>query len=857
MRKIIWSSEDEALRPDGAALPFVPSACPVAAADVPASATSTIGCYTRPVASPDDAGLEDALVSAPPEPPRVERDWVRAQVARSLFAVAVEPPRLGRFELRERLGSGGMGVVFRAHDPELERDVAVKVVSAGSRRDVVLAEAKALARLAHPNVVAVHDVGATDDVIYVVMEFVKGPTLREFAQEPRSAREIVAAYVAAGRGLLAAHEAGLVHRDFKPDNAMLGADGRVRVIDFGLASLEALDIGGAAGTPRYMAPEQRLGEASPASDQFAFCVSLREALDARSDREIPGWVDAALQRGECADPKARFDSMEALLRALGRDPKVLWRRRGLVAAAAIGLTAAYGIGSLGNEEEAPCADAPAQIEAAWPAERRRAALTAIASVDPDYGPSAAKSLDDAATAFEDRWAREHRDACLASRAGQQSHTMLDRRMACLDRAASAYESAATITGLAEPSTVPNLVLTFRSLPEVEQCSDAQHLTAVAPPPALAKEPARRLSALTVEFHAGDFAALDPKLDPLVEELEGIGYAPLLAEGLILRAKLDTELARSNAAEENLTRALSLALAAGDDHLAVRAWASRSYIRGTFDSDPPLPEALEGLEVIQGVTQRIPTSTVAGELHTTLGNVFTARGQRDQARDAFERAFEILSVKDPPIPGSAKAAANLAITIDDAARRKKQADEAILRWAEVAGPHHPRTLNARAYRASQEEDPNTSSAMYAPVCAAMERFHPSLARYTLVCHYHFAFAAEAAKDISTAKLAMERVAGRDAKGYAQIAEGYLALWGGDPSTARSAFEDLLAGFPSEPKWWTELLIAEAELGLSRALRQLEVGDASVHFERAVERLTRIGAKPHLAEARMRVAFARSL
>src|SRR4051812_7850385 len=265
----------------------------------------------------------------------------RARVGGALFGTAVG---LGRFRVLERLGGGGMGVVYAAYDPELDRGVALKTVHVPRiGRDIALAEAKALARLAHPNVVPVFDVGASGDHVYIVMELVRGETLRAWVGG-KALPEILDVYHQAGQALAAAHAAGLVHRDFKPDNAIVGTDGRVRVVDFGLACEAAPEatsdaatgvatgaaLGAAAGeslspvrvggTPRYMAPEQAAGAAAtPAADQFSFGVSLGEALRGDPGRPVPRWIELVIERATAADPGARFPSMAGLLRALGAD----------------------------------------------------------------------------------------------------------------------------------------------------------------------------------------------------------------------------------------------------------------------------------------------------------------------------------------------------------------------------------------------------------------------------------------------------------------------------------------------------------------------------------------------------------
>lgn len=289
--------------------------------------------------------------------------------------------RMGRFVLLRQLGEGGMGRVYAAYDEELDRKVALKVLhlrgfGSSEGRSHILREAQAMARVSHPNVVPVYSVGEVEGDLFIAMEFVDGQTLYDWQRQPRSEGEILAMYCAAGQGLLAAHQAGLVHRDFKPENVLVGRDGRPRVADFGLARTElptGLPTGAAAasggplasqrssplsldghlvGTPAYMAPEQYRGQGADArSDQYSFCVALHEALyrslpfggDTLAElaanvlagrRRAPGGssgahpigepsdsVAAAVERGLSLDPAARFPSMADLLTALSPDSR--------------------------------------------------------------------------------------------------------------------------------------------------------------------------------------------------------------------------------------------------------------------------------------------------------------------------------------------------------------------------------------------------------------------------------------------------------------------------------------------------------------------------------------------------------
>ncbi|MCA9687800.1 MAG: serine/threonine protein kinase, partial [Myxococcales bacterium] len=163
----------------------------------------------------------------------------RSRLIASMFGRAVHRPRVGRFELHEHLGRGGMGTVYLARDHQLERDVAVKVVDTrhlgATTRARALREARGLARLAHPNVVTVFEVGLHEEFVWFAMEYVAGETVRQWLQRaPRTASEILQVWIAAGRGLAAVHAAGLVHRDIKPSNVLIDDHGRLRLIAFGL-----------------------------------------------------------------------------------------------------------------------------------------------------------------------------------------------------------------------------------------------------------------------------------------------------------------------------------------------------------------------------------------------------------------------------------------------------------------------------------------------------------------------------------------------------------------------------------------------------------------------------------------------
>ena len=452
--------------------------------------------------------------------------------------------RLGRHVVLERLGGGGMGVVYAAYDPKLDRRIALKLlrpdaVGSAEPQQQLLREAQTLARLAHPNVVNVYDVGEFEGRVYVEMEFVVGRTLAEWlAAEPRHWRAKLRVFIQAGRGLGAAHAIGIVHRDFKPDNVLVGEDGRVRVADFGIALLaaespaeragatsdlaaepippEAQDdsrsvppvvrslAGGAVrvGTPAYMAPEQRsAGKTDARSDQYSFCLSLYEALHgsrpasrgvasrARS-RAIPAWLDQAVARGLSSSPEARHPSMAALLAELESEPRR--RRHRWVATAAVSAAALVagsgwaGIRSHRQGQALVCSGAESAMASVWNPNRRRAIEEAFARTGLRYAAQAATQATAALDRYSRDWVAMHTGACEATRVrGEQSDALMDKRMQCLDMRLAETRTVAEIFEKGDPRVVEHAVQASQGLSRISDCIEAH----VRGTPGVGAEPA--------------------------------------------------------------------------------------------------------------------------------------------------------------------------------------------------------------------------------------------------------------------------------------------------------------------------------------------------------------------------------
>jgi tetratricopeptide (TPR) repeat protein len=609
------------------------------------------------------ASLDDDFAAEPLEPTPADGPAVANPVVGDC---------LNRYTLRERIGEGAMGEVFAAHDPELDRMVAIKVLKRGfgraspKTRARFRREAQAMARLNHPNVVSVFDVGMLPHGVFVAMELVEGPTLADWMRAPHGWREVVALFVEAGRGLLAAHEAGLVHRDFKPSNVIVGK--RVRVADFGLAraatdvpaepapatSSLAVDVsatGQLVGTPAYMAPEQLAGApASPLSDQYAFAVALHETLYGVRPgagapaplRNAPARLRAVIERALAREPQDRYPSMRELLVELARDPA--WTRR-LWLAAIAGLLLIGGVVALvrRNGQVRMCSDAGAPWQAAWNAPRRsgvRAAFSTGAVAD-----HLLASLD----RYGERWTQARTRACTEAHDGLASEATTDLRRRCLDqrlRVASELIAAVVTDGAATRLNVGDAV---DRLPALEDCDDPRE---EVPRPA---DPQSRSLLTYADALLSQAWALDvleqyerarPLANAAVEIGERTGYQPLLARALILRGECEDRSHDYAAALATQERAATAAALARDDAAVVEALLDRFLVTGDHLGRPS--EALSGRRFIELALERAgqPPRQRAMWLHF-LAILLTDTGDQSAALAAETDAVAIWNRTLPP------------------------------------------------------------------------------------------------------------------------------------------------------------------------------------------------------------------
>lgn len=651
----------------------------------------------------------------------------------------------GRYVLRRPLGSGGMGVVHVAHDPKLDREVAIKVVAV---RDTgveaqarLLAEAKALARLRHPNVVRVYDVGQHGPDVYLVMELVAGTTLTEWRRE-RSIREVLDVFVQVARGIAAAHRQGLVHRDIKPDNILVDADGRALIADFGLASgidlpdtqdgpaplpsLALTRTGALVGSPRYLAPEVFAGRRADAkADQFSLCVSLYETLygeppfpgdtleslsqhvqDGRlrpppASLRIPRRVRAALLRGLHADPARRFADMDGLVRAL--TPR---RRSSAIAAVAVGSTIAALAWSSREPERCPVEGSRAAVEQAWGDAQRQAASAAIVSAAPGYGRDVAVRVSEDLDAYATTWAEEHRALCLADRTDEPYVVdRLDRRGVCLRQAQQRLAAAANVLVDADGITVEHAAALLAELPDPTRCSDPDALDdEVAPPsPALADavdELRGDLAQIHGQLNVGRYAESLTAVESLAERAESIGYPPVTNEwrALLGRARrLDGDF---HDAEVATKQALRDALEAGQTEIAARAARDLVQIVGELLHRPA--EGLAYVEVADGLIRKLGRPDLGARLRATVGAVYESQGQFDEAIAAYREA--IATFTDPgagDIHGEMWARNELAralVNTESFAEAEQELDRVAALQARTLSADHPAKASTWSSRA---------------------------------------------------------------------------------------------------------------------------------------------------------------
>jgi eukaryotic-like serine/threonine-protein kinase len=784
--------------------------------------------------------------------------------------------RIGRYQLLEMVGAGGMGMVWGAWDPELERRVAIKLVQpmVAAARERILAEGQALARLSHPNVVPIYDVGVMGEQIYLVMEWVRGITLRAYAGTAANHGDLMDAYRQAGQGLAAAHRAGIIHRDFKPDNVIRGDDERVRVLDFGLAQPEAphqareeLGVGSqprvVAGTPHYMAPElAQGGAASPASDQFAFCISLRESLAElakRTNRPAPSWSQTFTSRGIAIDASRRFASMEDLLAALARDPTRVWRRRLIAIAIAAGAAAAFAVGSARAPAIEPCTGSDAEIASSWSPDMRTqmiAHLRSLGVLGGDQPAQIGRDLD----AYRARWVASHRRACLAREGQELTAVLYERRLGCLARARASLATVVELLTIVPVDGLASALIARRALPETESCAAVDDSVVIPPSPAIAAQVAAVVP--TIErARVLSVAARPEALDAArasVADARATGYEPLLARALLVQGRTEASLFQNVAATASLAESMTLALQGFDDVLALEAYARWLWV-SDYRDPPESWMVMSQLAVRSGGHGRFGRAL----MFNNLGARHYRATHRDKARAMLQRALAETTLETAPDGEDIELVAilqNLSLVEPKVDLRLALVRRAAAAMESKLGRNHPWTVAARHQAAMLTRNSRQARIELEDACRGFQQWR--LPERYAVCAYDAGWLADDLGDRAAALQWMAAAAATspgDPRVRGQIASAYAANGSHSsvPGEVITKLERLAKKALTLEGWWnrvdaadaTELaariadqadLTAEADRLWRQALHAVDGIDEGV-FERRVAHLRATVAK----------------
>ena len=798
------------------------------------------------------------------------------------------PSHIGRFTVLKRLGSGGMGVVYAAYDPDLDRKVALKVLRTRvgqMRRETgrarLLREAQAMAKLSHPNVVAIYDVGTLDDQVFLAMEFVKGMTLTKWMKaEKRGWREVLGVFMQAGRGLSAAHRAGIIHRDFKPDNVLIDGEGRVRVVDFGLARADGgpgmfarpdtyanaiksmsgssmLDMritrtGGMTGTPAYMAPEQYLGQPTDGrTDQFSFCVALFEGLyglrpflgervavvreavlggriqDVPKDSDVPIWLRRILTRGLAVMPGERYRGMDDLLARLADDPRPP-ARRWLAIAGACGLAGLVAIAARELVRDAPVApspalalcDADAALADSWSPARREAVAAAFARSRVPAAESTGRRVTEVLDAHARRW-REQLSSTCAPIKDEAGRAAIEPQLACLSHQLAGLQELSDALIRAESRTVQRALQAAWALPPPRNCAAA---TSAWQP---ADQAARiELERASVRGRLGDLEGALAVARRVALTASGAGRLSLQAQALHRQASLELAGGDAAAAERSLFTAMAAAEASRNDELQIAILTLLLDVlgeRGHDDEAAALWPRLTALLVDHSDDGRAESQA----LHA-IGRLLLRRGRNAEAATQLALALRLgersLSPEHPQVGG-------LLLDLATAQARLGAFDEAATQLDRAAKLLH----------------------------AALPATDPSLMRVYLTragVQRRRGELVAAAADYALAEEVMATMSGEElaARAEVQLGLAQVALAQGRLAAAESGFARALA-LSERQHGDSAVALIEPLIGECATTSRLGLHDAALRLcQRALKTATRPGNELGLGPAQLAMARA---
>ncbi|MCX4239429.1 serine/threonine-protein kinase [Paraliomyxa miuraensis] len=688
--------------------------------------------------------------------------WVGEALRSARPKVEVFPRRFGGYVLLGLLGKGGIGAVYLAYETELHREVAIKLLQdrggEGPKMNRLLREAQALATLDHPNVVNVFAVGEVDGQAYVAMQRVEGRTLRAWqGQQPRPGwRSCVEMYLQAGSGLAAAHDAGLVHRDFKPDNCMIDDKQRVRVLDFGLVrrgtdeedavkppdvlqrarteprqsvalDQSLTDTGAVLGTPGYMSPEQMEGkEVDARSDQFSFCASLYEAVygerpfegrtvselataildgHVRSGLPAGGAVPERLRRivlrGLAAEPRERWASMEMLLVELRRLVAPSTRR--WLALGVAGGMMAIGLGIAQYAEVGfRCEGAEAQLEGVWDETRKQEVEAAILGTDLIYAPGTWDRVKWRLDDYAEDWTTKHTEVCEATRVSEeQTEDAMTLRMGCLHDRKETLRATVGVLADADATVVENAIELVIGLPGLARCDDLEALSADVPPPEdpevarEVEEMGGRLKELYAEEEAGRYIDALEQVGSVVERAEKLGYGPLVAEAKLRRGSLRQDNGGYVEAERDLLDAHEIAMEHRYDEVALDTIQGLTVVVGT-DQERHTEGRVWGLAALAQAKRSRENVDLADSL-TNLGGVLRVQGEYEEAKLHHGQALRIweraVGADHPNVATVLNNLGNVLMDQGEYEQAKLHHGRALQIWQKALGAEHPKVAQS--------------------------------------------------------------------------------------------------------------------------------------------------------------------
>lgn len=651
----------------------------------------------------------------------------------SLFG-ASETTRLGRYHLLETLGRGATGVVYKAYDPQLDRHVAIKVVMLSGThartRMRMLREAKALAKLSHPNVVTVYEVSDDGDEVYVAMEYVEGGTLADWCDahpEPSRdrTRKLLDFALQALEGMAAAHDLGLVHRDMKPANMLIGADGRLRIADFGLArpfapspelltssevaahrtsSATMTRTGAVVGTPAFMSPEQFQGHADASSDQFGLCASfflafygcrpyeaksvagLIQALEggrvaSPSARDVPEYVRRVLLRGLEPHAANRFEDARALSRAL-RSGAI--RRRWALGTGMTSAGAATIATLVWVSQPEPCTEDRSRFEAVIEGETERIAALLEASGRPHPSELARRFSADLEGAA-DRWSAQTLEACRTSRARDPEVARAgEHRRRCLEDALETTEQTLGMLTSFTPEQADTLPMVGYFIQGICDCrlldretfdTDFGRAVLATYRSGLLAEERLQTSEAVDAFHA----VLNTTTPGQLSEVRTQAHMRL---SFIADARGDEE-----ALNRHLLASLEAATQGDNPGLESLTWISAAKTIPITDSDVAFELLLERSR--QARARGPIADEVRAELLFEEAYSRWSRGQVDRTQELLEEARPIGERTDAAVlPFIYKLYAGVLQRTGDLEQAEARAEDAVALLAKRRGAHHP-------------------------------------------------------------------------------------------------------------------------------------------------------------------------